>query len=724
MDSSKKIKKQKVNTDRGKQQKSNVTKKRIELTDILIFLTIFIIFGLALLSCFPGLLTSDCIDQIGQAQNNSYTNAHPIFHSFLVGNLTKLGGIWVPALFQILVFTITWTYGCKTLRKYNITKRNKIFQIVFTFIMCIIPLNFLYSITLWKDILYSYSILAVLIFVYIGIKEKYNYTIPQLIWIGVSTVAIMKLRHNGVPIGFIMFVLLLVLNFVNKKKAKQSLILIASFVITFILMTVPQWIWEIKTDTNNVSGVLDSTKVYCMGALLNTDIQLEQEEVEFLNTIMDVEKWRDNYNPYTGSNILFNSEYHSKVLNTEEGQAKFYEIFMKYAKQKPWTIIKHFINVNSIWWSIPEKGGMHSIITNNNYLSESSNGVYDNHPIINGGNEFIEKYAVKTMSNSFIYEIIYRPAVAILVSVVAIIAVCFKDKKKGYLLILVPMILNIGTYVFLISSQDQRYFYPCYMTEYMSILIFANTFIERKSLEKRKNNEKINTKNPKTLVIIPAYNEEEAIEKVVNSVYEQKIENCDVIVINDGSKDNTYNEAKKTKATVIDAPNNLGIGGAVQTGYLYAQENNYDIAIQLDGDGQHNPVYLRDLIEEVKNGTDLVIGSRFVEKTNYDQTFFRMLGINVISFTIKLMTGEKLYDTTSGFRAANKNIIEEFAESYPYDYPEPCTNMSMIKKGYKVKEIPVEMKKRETGVSSISPIKAVGYMIKVTISILLMGLKD
>ncbi|MGN1327460.1 MAG: hypothetical protein ACI4VQ_05255, partial [Clostridia bacterium] len=248
-------KKQKIKENSKKEE--GFSKKKIEGIDILIFFTIFIIFGFALLCCFPGLLTSDCIDQIEQAKNNSYLDAHPIFHSFLMGNLTKLGGIWVPALFQILVFAITWTYGCKLIRKYNNTKKNKIFQAIFTFIICIIPLNFLYSITLWKDILYSYSILAVLIFVYVGIKEKYKYTIPQMILIGVSTAAIMKLRHNGVPIGFLMFVILFVLNLINNKKLKDSLILISAFVASLVVMTLPQWIWEsdATTSANDVSGV-------------------------------------------------------------------------------------------------------------------------------------------------------------------------------------------------------------------------------------------------------------------------------------------------------------------------------------------------------------------------------------------------------------------------------------------------------------------------------------
>lgn len=700
-------------------------KKRwnIKKTDIIIFLIVVISFTIALLSFFPGLLTSDVIDQLGQAKANKYSSAHPIFHSFVIGNLAKLGGIWVSELFQILVFAITWSYACKKARKYNPSIKNKIFQVLFTIIICIIPLNFIYSITLWKDILYSYSMLALLVFIYVGIKEKFKFTISEAIMISISCAAIMKFRHNGVPIGFLMFALLFVLNLKNNKNLKQSLTLILSFILALILMTIPKWIWEEKSGETGAASILDCTKIYCMGAVLNSDTQIDESDIEFLSMIYDIEEWKENYDSFSGTPILFSPNLNLKVIETEEGNKKFNEIFIKYAKQNKLTVIKHFINVNSIWWSIDEKAPMHSVIFNNGYLSESTNGVYDNHPILEKMNERIFNYSLKTLENSFLYKIMYRPATAIWISFIAIIAVCIKRKDGRYLIILFPMLLNIGTYVFIMSSQDHRYFYPCFMTEYMSIIIFAECFISQKCNVGNKKNKKTNTKNPKTLVIIPAYNESESIEKVVNSVFKQEIENCDVIVINDGSTDNTYEEAKKTEAIVIDAPNNLGIGGAVQTGYLYAKKNNYDIAIQLDGDGQHDPKYIKDLIQEIKNGNDLVIGSRFIKNTNYGQTAFRMLGINMISFIIKEMSNVKIYDTTSGLRAANRNAIEEFSENYPYDYPEPCTNMSMVQKGYKIKEIPVEMKHRETGVSSISPLKAVSYMFKVILSILLMGLK-
>jgi len=227
----------------------------------------------------------------------------------------------------------------------------------------------------------------------------------------------------------------------------------------------------------------------------------------------------------------------------------------------------------------------------------------------------------------------------------------------------------------------------------------------------------------KVLIIIPAYNEQDSIKNVVDKIYEQ-YENIDVVVINDGSKDNTSIEAKKTKATVIDLPCNLGIGGAVQTGYLYAARNDYDIAIQIDADGQHDSSYINQMVEIIEKGqANMVIGSRFIENTGYKQTFARMLGIRINSSIIQFLTRKKIYDTTSGFRAADKEVIKSFASSYPYDYPEPCTNMEMIIKGKEIKEIPVKMYNRKTGVSSISPLKSIKYMMKVTLSLFLMKIK-
>ena len=233
----------------------------------------------------------------------------------------------------------------------------------------------------------------------------------------------------------------------------------------------------------------------------------------------------------------------------------------------------------------------------------------------------------------------------------------------------------------------------------------------------------------KVLLIIPAYNEEKCILKTYNKVMEYNKKNnskYDVIVINDGSRDNTENILIKNSIPYITLINNLGIGGAVQTGYKYASENNYDIAVQFDADGQHDVNYVKNIIKPIIDGqADLVIGSRFIDKNSseFKSTKMRRLGIKIISFFIKLVTKKKIYDVTSGFRACNKDIINEFKNNYPLEYPEPVSSVNIIKNGYKIKEVPVKMNEREDGVSSIKSWKNIYYMINVILSILIIGMR-
>ena len=229
----------------------------------------------------------------------------------------------------------------------------------------------------------------------------------------------------------------------------------------------------------------------------------------------------------------------------------------------------------------------------------------------------------------------------------------------------------------------------------------------------------------KVLVIIPAYNEEENILNTCNEIKKIKLKEhkVDYVVINDASKDNTKKVCINNGLNLIDLPCNLGIGGAVQTGYKYAYINDYDVAIQFDGDGQHNASYIKDLVEEIANGNDLVIGSRYISDLNtFRSTAMRRVGSNILRWLIKLCSNIEVTDPTSGFRACSKKVIEDFAKEYPIDYPEPETVAIIAKKGYKVKDIPVEMNERQGGTSSINALKSVYYMIKVGLAIIFAGL--
>ena len=223
----------------------------------------------------------------------------------------------------------------------------------------------------------------------------------------------------------------------------------------------------------------------------------------------------------------------------------------------------------------------------------------------------------------------------------------------------------------------------------------------------------------KKLIIIPAYNEEESIRQTVEDI-KKNAQEFDYIVINDCSNDSTAQICKENDFDYINLPINLGIGGAVQTGYRYAYENGYDMAVQVDGDGQHDVASLKKMAEIMEqNNIDMVIGSRYIEKQGFQSSFMRRVGINYFSWLIYIISKVRITDPTSGLRMVGRNGLELFAKDYPKDYPEPETTVAMLRRGMKVVEIPVVMRERQGGQSSIRAWKSIYYMVKVTMAILI-----
>lgn len=221
----------------------------------------------------------------------------------------------------------------------------------------------------------------------------------------------------------------------------------------------------------------------------------------------------------------------------------------------------------------------------------------------------------------------------------------------------------------------------------------------------------------KILLIIPAFNEAESLPNLIEDI-KTKCADADYLIINDCSTDNTVKVLEDLGANYISAPINLGIGGAVKAGYMYARDNGYDIAIQVDGDGQHDVAYvskLADAIEE--NNVDVAIGSRFIDMEGFQSSMARRTGIRLLSRLIYLVCHADVKDVTSGFRAVNRQFIEIFAEDYPDDYPEPEVIVTAKLYGANIQEVPVIMRERMTGTSSINVKKSVYYMIKVSIAI-------
>ena len=220
----------------------------------------------------------------------------------------------------------------------------------------------------------------------------------------------------------------------------------------------------------------------------------------------------------------------------------------------------------------------------------------------------------------------------------------------------------------------------------------------------------------KTLIIIPAYNEAENIERVVEELI-KNFPQYDYVIINDGSKDNTAEICKKNGYNMINLPVNIGLAGGFQAGMKYAERNHYDAAIQFDGDGQHDPSYIADMVKVMEmREADIVIGSRFV--TQKKPINMRMIGSNIIEFCIKITTGKKIKDPTSGMRLFNRKMICKLANTMNYG-PEPDTVAYLIRCGAKVKEVQVQMQERIAGESYLNPVRSIQYMAHMVVSILI-----
>jgi glycosyltransferase involved in cell wall biosynthesis len=222
----------------------------------------------------------------------------------------------------------------------------------------------------------------------------------------------------------------------------------------------------------------------------------------------------------------------------------------------------------------------------------------------------------------------------------------------------------------------------------------------------------------KCLIIVPAFNESKSVGRLVRRLH-RVVPECDVLVIDDGSTDDTV-RCLPAEARVVSLPFNLGIGGAMQTGYRYAALHGYDIAVQVDGDGQHRPGGVRALIDALhKNNADIVVGSRFLAPRNFATSPMRLTGIRLLSIWIRMLSGLKVTDCTSGFRAVNQRVIRAYAHWYPEDYPEPEVVLLLHRSNFKVIEIPTRMRRRMYGKSSISLASGIFYVLKVGVCLLM-----
>ena len=444
---------------------------------------------------------------------------------------------------------------------------------------------------------------------------------------------------------------------------------------------------------------------------------------------VDIESLKQSVN-YTWLDTLFSVK---KTNYFENNKSEFILYSLNTIKKHPYHAFKFYhISSTLIWDVVVKDGSVYNCLWF--YINSPNRPIdidYINAHL--GIHKFVYNELIKSQNNKFARVILYSPAVCMYISLIIIFILLFKYRYKKIWLLYIFNMINVLILSLCIPVQDTRYLLNNFALLYLLVIIMINKIFEYKSNSYREmqvDYYKVRSKgdNMRVLLIVPSFNEEKNVlsnyKKIVN--YNKKNDtNYDVIIINDGSTDRTEEICIDNNIPHISLVHNLGIGGAVQTGYKYALENNYDIAIQFDGDGQHDINYVSKIIEPIINGNaDMVIGSRFIDKNSseFKSSKARRIGINIISFFIKLVTGKKVFDTTSGFRAVNVNLINYFAFNYPVEYPEPVSTVDILKKGYFIEEIPVSMNERENGVSSIRTWKKVYYMVNVVLSIIVSGM--
>ncbi len=689
--------------------------KHFDKNDLIIFLIIFFGLMIWLLAFFPGVISEDSISQYKLAKGLQKLNDfHPIIHTLLLKLLYKIWDNYaVVSLFQIISFSFIWTFLCKITRR---SVKTNFFQIIFTCIILSFPIVSLYSITLWKDILYTYTMLIFCGIIYSGIKKEFVFSKKELYFHALMLVLISKFRHNGLGVmtGLLFFEMLLL--FLKKYKKNIITSFLSVFLIIFIAFSAPKYI--LNLDGLEISGV--HNYFYIVGAYAKEDY-IEDKDMKILSKIKNEKNWKNDYYPFCINSMYLNID--DKYLYSEKANEEVKSIAIKYIFKNPKIFIIHQLKATSIVWSIKPLPNSYTYIVsfdkNNNIglVNESRNKIF---------NYVLTKYTTfQVYSQSSLLYIFYRPASSLYMSILLILILFLRKKKIHYFYILLPALLNSATLMIWCPAQDLRYVYINFLTLIFVILVFYNEMFKDKEAENIKRNiSNMKKKKLKILTIIPSYNEEKSIEKTIDDLRKNN-SNMDYIVINDGSKDFTQKVLEKNNYNHISLIHNLGIGGAVQTGYKYAKENGYDIAIQFDGDGQHNGKYIKELIKPILDEDyDLVIGSRFIGNlSKYKSTKSRRLGIKIISLFIKVFTKKKIYDTTSGFRACNKRIIDIFSENYPVEYPEPVSTVWLLKNNYTIKEIPVIMKERTEGNSSIKKWKSIYYMINVIFSIIVTAIR-
>ncbi len=482
--------------------------KKIKLLDILIFSIPVISWLLILCIYFPGFMTYDSFVQWNQIVSHEFNNVHPFFHTFLEFLLTR---IWyspaIVGIFQILVFSIIWTSICKYTRKSE-SIYLKVFQIVFTLFIAVVPLNAIHSITLWKDILYSYSIMLMTFLMLIGIDKKFKYSKKDYLFNGIAIASIMLLRHNGKLVGLLILLVITFLIILNNKSGKiyKKLLNIRNYylaILVFVLFftaQIPKLIY--KYDNGSLS--IDYKLLHIIAAF-NYENKLSDRDLEEIKHYVDLERLKELYNPYyldpimnaVKSNLILEGlepvEATEKIIHLSEVRIDMSNMILRNSIKHPDIILKYLKDSTAIMWSItkPSKANdkVYGTIIDLNDYSKLPNNIYGI-KMKNIGTEIYNKYnnivLKTTYGNQFLTIILNSPALYFYVSIIFTIIIVRYTKNRYYYLLILPNIINLVSLVMSIPLEDVRYVYSNFLVAYITIIVFVSIFINSRNNKKMK----------------------------------------------------------------------------------------------------------------------------------------------------------------------------------------------------------------------------------------------
>lgn len=438
--------------------------------NILLFMIPFSIFMLLLCIFSPGIITYDGNNQWQQVINNNISNAHPFFTTYFMLFLSK---IWnnptVVLIYQVVLFSTVWSIICN----YTRTNNNYRKQVIYTIIISLIPIISLYSITLWKDILYSYYLMIIMFMVYKGINKGFSYSYKELILLGLLITLVFNYRHNGMIVAALLLITYLIIFLVKKYSLKKFAIIILTFIILNLAIGIPKKYYlnkynesvEQESTENEVinTSFIDTYVIWIFGGYINDNI-ISEEDLDELNKVIDTEKWAKAYSPFLINDIGFmdkNILYYSENINS------FRDMFVKYSIKHPQSFLKHYIKADALLWSPLPIGYVYSY----DFTSWGPEYKFDNGEVYNYKShiklphlkDFTEKIIQLSYRKPFRI-ILMQPAIMLYISIALIIAYAIKIKKKRFVLVGMPMVYNIISLIPINLAQDLRYVYINYLT--------------------------------------------------------------------------------------------------------------------------------------------------------------------------------------------------------------------------------------------------------------------